>query len=60
MGADPYALFGGYNSEQVVGGKAGIKSFETNPGNFKSSIRSWAIDNKDFMYGGQSLKPAGS
>lgn len=41
-----------------MNGQAGIESFKTNPGNYKSAIRSWALDNKDFMYDGQSLKPA--
>ena len=39
---------------------AGIESFKTNPGNYKSAIRSWALDNKDFLYDGKSLKPADS
>lgn len=43
----PYALFGGYNSSQIVGGESGLQTFKNNPGNYKSSIRSWAMDTKD-------------
>ena len=52
----PYALFGGYNSSQIVGGEQGLQTFKNNPGNYKSSIRSWAMDTKDILYEGQSLQ----
>jgi hypothetical protein len=35
---------------------AGLETFKTNPGNYKSPIRSWALDSKDFLYNGKSLK----
>lgn len=50
-----YAMFGGYNSSQIVGGEAGLQTFKNNRGNYKSSIRSWALDTKDFLYNQESL-----
>jgi len=50
-----YALFGGYNSSQIVGGEGGLMTFKNNPSNYKSSIRSWALDTKDLLYNGASL-----
>lgn len=55
MNEQSYALFGGYNSTQIVQGEKGILSFKNQPNNYKSSIRSWALDTKDILYGGQSL-----
>ena len=43
MNDTPYALFGGYNSSQIVKGENGIVSFKNSPGNYKASIRSWAL-----------------
>jgi hypothetical protein len=51
-----YALFGGYNSSQIVNGETGISTFKNKPGNYKSNIRSWALDTKDLMYNGESLQ----
>jgi len=53
---DSYAMFGGYNSSQIVGGEQGISTFRNNPGNYKSNIRSWALDTKDLLYNGTSLQ----
>jgi len=50
-----YALFGGYNSSQIVQGEKGIASFKSQPNNYKSSVRSWALDTKDILYAGNSL-----
>lgn len=50
MDDQPYALFGGYNSSQIVGGEAGIVTLKNNPGNYKSNIRSWALNTKDILY----------
>lgn len=36
-------------------GEQGITSFKNQPNNYKSSIRSWALETKDIMYNGQSL-----
>lgn len=52
MNDEPYAMFGGFNSSQIVGGESGIETFKNNEGNYKSAIRSWALDNKDFLYDG--------
>lgn len=52
----PYAMFGGYNSSQIVGGEAGLQTFHNNPGNYKSNMRSWALDIEDFVYDGKTLK----
>jgi len=46
----PYAMFGGYNSTQIVGGEAGLQTFKNNPGNYRSPIRSWALDTNDILY----------
>jgi len=51
-----YALFGGYNSSQIVGGEAGVQTFKNNPGNYKSPIRSWALNTKELLYNGTSLE----
>jgi hypothetical protein len=32
---DSYAMFGGYNSSQIVGAELGIQTFKNNPGNYK-------------------------
>jgi len=55
MSDQSYALFGGYNSTQIVQGEKGISSFKNQPNNYKSSIRSWALDTKDILYAGNSL-----
>lgn len=52
---EPYALFGGYNSSQIVGGEAGLATFRNNRGDYKSAIKSWALPAKDLMYNGVSL-----
>lgn len=56
---DSYALFGGYNSSQIVGAEAGIQTFKNNPGNYKQTVRSWALDTGDFLYGNDSLRYKG-
>ena len=55
MDDEPYALFGGYNSSQIVGGEAGLQTFKNNPGSTHSNIRSWAMDTNDVLYNGKSL-----
>jgi len=36
----PYALFGGFKSSQVVGGKSGLKTFKSQPNYFGT----WALE----------------
>ena len=55
----PYALFGGYNSSQIVLGEAGLQTFSNSPGTSKSTIRSWALETKDLLYDGRSLQYEG-
>ena len=52
----PYALFGGYNSSQIIGGEKGLQTFKNNAGNYKSNMRNWALDIKDFGYNSKTLK----
>jgi len=52
----PYALFGGYNSSQIVGGEKGLQTFKNNAGSYKSNMRSWALDVKDVQYDGKPLQ----
>jgi hypothetical protein len=39
MKEKPYALFGGYNSTQIVDGAKGLKVFK----NFKNDLQTWAL-----------------
>ena len=39
MKEKPYALFGGYNSTQIVDGAKGLKVFK----NFKNELQTWAL-----------------
>lgn len=59
MNDQPYALFGGYNSSQIVFGEAGIQTFKNSPSDSKSTIRSWALETKDLLYGEKSLQYEG-
>lgn len=52
---EPYALFGGYNSSQILHQEAGIATFKNAPGNFKLAFKSWALSMRDFRYGNQTL-----
>ena len=40
MGETPYALFGGYNSSQIVDGATGLKTFK----NFPNWLGTWALE----------------
>ena len=40
MGETPYALFGGYNSSQIVNGAEGLKTFK----NFENWLGTWALE----------------
>lgn len=46
-GEYPYALFGGFNSSQIVGGADGLKTFK----NFQTKLGTWALLGQSFSYG---------
>lgn len=52
---DTYALFGGYNSTQIVGGEYGLATFRNNHYDYKSAVKSWALPSRDLLYGGESV-----
>ncbi len=45
-GDTPYALFGGYNSTQIVGGSSGLKTFM----NFPNWLETWALKGEGLYY----------
>ena len=47
MKEKPYALFGGYNSTQIVDGAKGLKVFK----NFKNDLETWALQGQEMTYG---------
>jgi len=51
MGETPYALFGGYNSTQIVGGAEGLKTFK----NFENWLGTWALEGQGMYYGGKAM-----
>lgn len=55
MGEVPYALFGGYNSSQIVGGGEGLKTFR----NFENWLGTWALEGQGMFYGGKSVQEPG-
>lgn len=56
---DSYALFGGYNSSQILSGEQGIQTFRNSPGDYKQAFKSWALPTGDFYYGNRSLSFSG-
>jgi saccharopepsin len=48
----PYALFGGYNSSQIVGGASGLKSFK----NYDNWLGTWALEGQGTYYGGKTMQ----
>ena len=46
MPEKPYALFGGYNSSQIVDGASGLKTFKNYPTKFKT----WALLGQGMKY----------
>lgn len=56
MNEQPYALFGGYNSSQIVDGAAGLKTFK----NFPNWLGTWALEGQGMTYGQKSMQTAGS
>jgi len=55
MSDQPYALFGGYNSSQIVGGSKGLKKFK----NFQNSLGTWALEGQGVTYGSKTLQLEG-
>jgi len=55
MGETPYALFGGYNSTQIVGGAEGLKTFK----NFENWLGTWALEGQGMFYGGKAMQKPG-
>lgn len=49
MKEPPYALFGGYNSSQIVGGNKGLKTFK----NYPSDFQTWALLGQAMLYDGK-------
>jgi len=46
MDDKPYALFGGYNSSQIIGGASGLKTFK----NYKNWLGTWALEAEGMTY----------
>lgn len=55
MGETPYALFGGYNSSQIVGGANGLKTFK----NFPNWLGTWALEGQGMFYDGKPMQKPG-
>ena len=55
MGEGPYALFGGYNSTQIVGGANGLKTFK----NFPNWLGTWALEGQGMYYGEKPMQKPG-
>lgn len=55
MGETPYALFGGYNSTQIVGGASGLKTFR----NFENWLGTWALEGQGMYYGAKPMQKPG-
>lgn len=49
---DSYALFGGINSTQIVGGAEGIHSFPS----FPNFLGTWALEGQAVQYDGKVLE----
>jgi len=49
MNEQPYALFGGHNSSQIVNGSNGLKSFK----NYPNEYESWALLGQAMLYDGK-------
>ena len=55
MNESPYALFGGYNSSQIVGGADGLKTFK----NFPNWLGTWALEGQGMTYGSVAMQKPG-
>jgi len=57
--SNSFAVFGGSDFSQVVGGRGGLRPFRNNPDIF-SHIKAWALSGKGIFYGTQQLGQSGS
>lgn len=48
----PYALFGGFNSSQILGGSSGLKTFK----NFPNWLGTWALKGEGVFYDGVAIQ----
>jgi len=55
MNEVPYALFGGYNSSQIVGGSEGLKTFKS----FPNWLGTWALEGQGMTYGSRAMQKPG-
>lgn len=51
MDDTPYALFGGINSTQIVGGKEALATFKS----FPNFLGTWALEGQQVSYGGKLI-----
>jgi hypothetical protein len=49
-----FAVFGGVEDSQILGGIKGLRPFRNNPDIF-SHIKAWALTGKGLYYGGTAL-----
>lgn len=54
-----FAVFGGIDEEQIVGGATGLKPFRNNPDIF-SHIKAWALTGQALFYGLPQVGQTGS
>ena len=52
MDDQPYALFGGVNYTQIVGGVSGLKTFQS----FPNFLGTWALEGQKVHYDGKVLE----
>mmetsp|Transcript_41860 Transcript_41860/g.64047 ORF Transcript_41860/g.64047 Transcript_41860/m.64047 type:complete len:211 (-) Transcript_41860:412-1044(-) len=57
--SNSFAIFGGVDESQVVGGRHGLRPFRNNPDIF-SHIKAWALSGKGLYYGAPSLGESGT
>jgi len=54
-----FAMLGGIDENQIVGGRNGLKPFRNNPDIF-SHIKAWALSGKGLFYGLPQIGDAGT
>lgn len=54
-----FAVLGGVDDSQIVGGRGGLKPFRNNPDIF-SHIKAWALSSKGLYYGVPELGEKGT
>jgi hypothetical protein len=57
--SNSFAVFGGSDYSQIVGGKGGLRPFRNNPDIF-SHIKAWALSGKSLYYGTPEIGEQGS